>query len=277
VSGSDLGAAAAAWAATTRVEAGGTEIRYREAGAGLPVVLVHGLGMASDYWARTGPALAAAGYRVLAPDLPGFGESEGAEGGLPPHRQAEVLREWADVLRLGAAVYIGHSLSCQSVVELAAATPRAVLALVLTAPTGEGGRGRMVHEAIGLARDAWHERARLVVLAAHAYLRAGPKRFWQTWRAGADREMVSLLPRIAVPVLVVVGDQDPVVSTGHAGDLVRRTPRGELCIVPGGTHAVFHHDPERYNRAVLEFLAKRVGEPTFRPGAGGEDVRRPPS
>jgi 2-hydroxy-6-oxonona-2,4-dienedioate hydrolase len=258
VAGSEIAAAAASWAATRRVRVGGERIRYREAGEGVPVVLVHGLAMASDYWARTGPSLAAGGFRVLAPDLPGFGESPGPDDGLTVGAQAAALRSWADALELGPAVYIGHSLSCQTVVELAVSAPGRVRALVLAAPTGDGGGLRLLREVLGLAVDAWKESLRLLVLAGHAYLRAGPRRFWNTWRSGARHALLPLLTRVTSPTLVVVGDSDPVVSTGYAADLVERLPDGELLVVEGGTHAVFFHRPEPFNRAVLAFLRSRL-------------------
>jgi pimeloyl-ACP methyl ester carboxylesterase len=68
-----LGRCAAAWSAARRVRVGDWDVRYRDAGEGPPIVLVHGLGVSADYWWRNGPPLAAAGHRVLAPDLPGFG------------------------------------------------------------------------------------------------------------------------------------------------------------------------------------------------------------
>ncbi len=237
---------------------GGRQIRYREAGEGVPVVLVHGLAMASEYWVRTGPPLAAAGFRVLAPDLPGFGESTGPEGGLPVSRQAIALRRWAREMGIGPAVYVGHSLSCQSVLELAASAPGEVRALVLAAPTGEGGTLRLLREAVGLVRDVWRENLRLVILASHAYLRAGPRRFVSTWRSGARHDLQPLLERLEVPVLVVVGDNDPVVSVDHARSLLEQVIDCELVVVEGGTHAVFHHCPEAFNQAVISYLGRRV-------------------
>ncbi|HEV2149048.1 MAG TPA: alpha/beta fold hydrolase, partial [Longimicrobiaceae bacterium] len=110
---------AAAWAGTRRVDVEGCRVRYRDAGSGSTLVLVHGLGVSADYWYRNGPPLAAAGLRVLAPDLPGFGRTEGPDGGLPIRAQAAALRAWASAMELGPAVYVGHSLSCQAVLELA--------------------------------------------------------------------------------------------------------------------------------------------------------------
>ncbi|CAN5637140.1 alpha/beta hydrolase [soil metagenome] len=251
---SELGEAAASWASTRRTTAGPVNTRYREAGAGPPVVLVHGLGMAADYWTRTGPALAAAGFRTLAPDLPGFGETDGPEDGLPIQKQAAALRQWALSLGLGPAVYVGHSLSCQTVLELTVRWPDSVVGLILAAPTGGGGQRRMLGEAWGLLRDATRESIELLVLAGHAYLRAGFVRFLRTWRSGADHDPLPLLPQISVPALVVVGDRDPVVPLDYAAEFADLLRDGRLHVIPGATHAVFFHCPEQFNLTAIEFL-----------------------
>ena len=93
-----LGRAAAEWAVSHRVRVGRWRVRYREAGSGPLVVLAHGLGCSADYWMRNAPPLAAAGYRVLAPDLPGFGRTDGPWRGLGVAAQARALAEWGDAL-----------------------------------------------------------------------------------------------------------------------------------------------------------------------------------
>jgi 2-hydroxy-6-oxonona-2,4-dienedioate hydrolase len=236
------------------VRVGRRRVRYREAGTGPTIVLVHGLAMAADYWSRTGPPLAAAGFHVLAPDLPGFGETEGPADGLGVREQASALHGWAEAVGLGPAVYVGHSLSCQTVLELAAARPVTVTGLVLAAPTGDGGERRMLAEAARLFLDAWRESLQLLVLAGHAYLRAGPRRFFRTWRSGARHDPLSLLPRIHVPVLVVIGGKDPVAPLSFAAEIVGALADGRLEVIPEGTHAVFFEEPERFNAAVTDFV-----------------------
>lgn len=248
-----LGEAAAQWSAERRVRVGRWRVRYREAGAGPPVVLVHGLGISADYWFRNGSPLAAAGYRVLAPDLPGFGRTRGPDGGLGVPAQAEAVRAWAEALGLGPAVYVGHSLSCQAALELAAREPGRVRGLVLAGPTGAPGP-RLLRQVVGLLRDAYREPWTLVPFVAQAYLHAGLGRVWRTWRQGTRHDPLPLLPRVRAPVLVVVGTRDPVVPEGYARALAEGLPRGRLVWVEGGAHAVHFDRAEAFNGAVLEFL-----------------------
>lgn len=249
-----LAETAAAWAGSRRVQVGRWSVRFRDAGSGPPLVLVHGLGVSADYWYRNGPPLAAAGFRVLAPDLPGFGRTEAAVGALSVPEQAAALRDWADTLGLGPALFVGHSLSCQSVLELAVQAPEAVRRLVLASPTGAPWRRRMLRQGWGFLLDIPREDPHLVPVVAQAYLRAGPLRVWRTWRRGADHDPLPLLPYVRAPSRVVVGARDPVVSPDFAEMLARGLPgEGRVVWIPGGAHAVHFSAAEAFNRAILEF------------------------
>lgn len=249
-----LAGCAAAWAVAKRVRVQGWKLRYREAGDGHPIVLVHGLGVSADYWWRNGPPLAAAGHRVLAPDLPGFGRSAGPDGGLSVTEQAAALLAWLDRLRLPPATLVGHSLSCQTVMEVAAGHPERVAGLVLTAPTGEPGRARLLHQAIGLLRDIPRESMRLAMEVATAYALAGPKRVWRTWNMGAHHDPLPLMPKIRAPAVVVLGTRDPVVPPDFARTLAHGLGGREVRWIEGAAHALIFTHAEEFNRAVLELV-----------------------
>jgi 2-hydroxy-6-oxonona-2,4-dienedioate hydrolase len=271
--GASLGRCAASWAVARRVEAGEWDLRYREAGEGPPIVLVHGLAVSSDYWWRNGPDLAVAGHRVLAPDLPGFGRSPGPKKGLSVTEQSAALLQWADALGLEPAVYVGHSLSCQTLMQLGADRPDRVAGLVLAAPTGEPTPHRLVKQAVGLARDVPRESLRLLAEVFAAYLHAGPRRFLRTWTMGARHDPVPLLPRIDAPGIVVLGTRDPVVPRDFAAGLARGLGAEDVTWIEGAAHAVIFTHAEPLNRAILEFAAA-VAERLPGRVPGGEERER---
>ena len=251
--GEALGRAAAEWAVSRRVRAAGIDVRYREAGSGPVLVLVHGLGCSADYWVRNGPPLAAAGLRVLAPDLPGFGRTPGPWRGLNIDQQATALAAWADALDLPPAAYVGHSLSCQTVVDLAADHPGHAVALLLAAPTGDRSEKRRIRETIGFARDTFREPLALVPWIAEAYLRAGLVRWFMTWWVAKHHDLFGTAARVPVPCRVLVGARDPVVPVRFARS-VADALRGDLVVLPRAAHAVIFDAAERFNRAILDFL-----------------------
>lgn len=256
-----LAAAAAQWALTHRVRAGGWNLRYREAGEGPPLVLVHGLGCSTDYWVRNGAWLAAAGFRVLAPDLPGFGRTEGPRAGLSIVQQAYAVSVFAEAMRVGPAAYLGHSLSCQTVLELACTEPDRVTALILAAPTGDRRKKRMLRETIGFLRDIPREPPSLVPIIADAYLRAGPVRWALTWIAGKRHDAFDAARGVRAPAAVLVGERDPVVSAPFARAIAQRLGGAEFRIIPNAAHALIYDEAEGFNGAVVDFLtAVRAGE-----------------
>lgn len=249
-----LAVAAAQWAVTHRVAAGGWNLRYREAGEGPPLVLVHGLGCSTDYWVRNGAWIAAAGYRVLAPDLPGFGRTDGPRAGLSIVQQAYAVSVFAEAMRLGPAAYLGHSLSCQTVLELACTEPARVSALILAAPTGDRRRKRLLREAVGFLRDVPREPPSLVPIILDAYVRAGPLRWTRTWLAGKRHDAFHAARRVRAPAMVMVGERDPVVPTHFAGALANAIGHARLRIIPRAAHALIYDEPAGFNGTVVGFL-----------------------
>jgi 2-hydroxy-6-oxonona-2,4-dienedioate hydrolase len=250
--------AAAEWSRTHRVDVDGISVRYRQAGTGPAVLLAHGLGMSADYWWRNGPELAAAGYRVLAPDFPGFGRTGKPGRGITVTESARFLAGFLDALTVENAVAVGHSLSCQAVLQLAADAPDHVRALILASPTGDRRRGKILREAAGFVADAFREPASLVPIVADAYFRTTVRHYAGTLRAASKSDAFQILPRVQAPGIVIVGSRDPIVPVPFAHALARALPRGHLTVIRGGAHAVIYDRAARFNRVVLAWLKREL-------------------
>ena len=100
---------------------------------GLPVILLHGMKFQAETWRELGTldALAKAGLRVLAVDMPGFGKSAASE--VVP---GEVLRRLYQQLGLSKAVLIGPSMGGRIALEFAIAHPEYIAGLVLVGAVG---------------------------------------------------------------------------------------------------------------------------------------------
>jgi len=108
----------------------GRALHYLERGAGEPVVLIHGLGSSGADWAFQVPALEGE-YRVLLPDLPGCGYSEGLAPGYTIADLAAALWRWIDGLGIENPNLVGFSMGGAVGLEMALLRPRAVPRLVL--------------------------------------------------------------------------------------------------------------------------------------------------
>lgn len=238
----------------------GRQVRVLERGAGPPVILVHGLGLSAGLWKPHLALLAAAGYRAIAPDLPGFGRSDGPLSGLTVGAIADWLVRLADALDVDRAAWIGHSVGAQQLVRLAASAPDRAAALVLAAPTGRTG-WHAVHQPLGLLVTAFQERPRLVGNVIRRYLRS-PATTISTWLRSMGHDIAVDAPRVACPTLLVVGEHDVVVPATFVELLERLLPEAESWVLEDASHAVAIGPIEPFTRTVLAFLARR-----YSPGA----------
>jgi pimeloyl-ACP methyl ester carboxylesterase len=126
----------------------GSRLRYYIAGAGPPLVLVHGLGGAATNFTELA-ALLAERFRVLAVDLPGHGGSDPLVAGAGIADFAERVAWCAEREGLRRAAILGHSFGGAVALRLAFTRPEAVSALVLVAPAGISSSSRRAR--IGLA------------------------------------------------------------------------------------------------------------------------------
>ena len=122
--------------------ADGTRLRVVESGDvhAPPVLLVHGFGASSYQWRFTLPALAAAGFHAIAPDLPGHGFSQLALPIGEYTREAYARRIWQllDALGVTRAPVVGHSMGGAIAAEMAWQHPERIARLALLSPAGFG-------------------------------------------------------------------------------------------------------------------------------------------
>jgi len=204
-------------------------------------VLVHGLGMAAEYWGGLDERLAQSG-RVLALDLPGFGDS-------PKPAEALTVRETADLVaellvevlgdgRSAAArpVLVGHSLGAQVVADLAARHPELVDRIVLVGPSVNP-RERTAHQqAARFLQDIAVMDPFAFARGVFAYAEAGLRWVLANLRPMLEHRMELVLPLVRADVLVIRGDEDRVVPRYWAQAVAALAPHAVYAEVPGRGH-----------------------------------------
>lgn len=239
----------------------GVSIAYDDLGDGRPVVLVHGFAsQRRRNWEepRWYEALRGAGWRVVALDCRGHGESDkphDASAYAIEHVAGDVLR-LLDHLSIERAALMGYSMGARISAALLSRHGDRFTAAVL----GGVGKG-MIGERRGaetIARALEADDAASVTdagaLAFRAFAEAGRndlRALAACMRGLRSTVDAADLARIATPVLVVVGDRDTLV--GDPQPLVDAIPGARLVIVPGRDHLSTVGD-KRYKQAALEFL-----------------------
>ena len=237
----------------TRID--GRAVRYRRAGIGLPIVIVPGLGLTGRFYERNIADLAGAGFLVVAPDLPGFGGSAGPHKGLTIQEQAAWLAGFANHLELSGVIWVGHSLSCQAILALAADSPLMADAIALVGPTG-GRNPRLLHQAWALAKLGALEPPRVIGAVIRDYIGISPITYLGYWLKAADDFTLEHAERVQCPALVLAGSRDPVPLRNFLSELVHAIPRSTFVQIPGALHAVPRERPTEFTRIIADFCSK---------------------
>ena len=266
------------------VSARGARIRFVEAGAGPPLLLVHDFAATRETWSAALTRLAGT-FRVIAPDLPGFGGSEKPD----PQRYAYGWDAFADslfdllaALGLGRTFVCGHGMGAGVALALAARYPAQVHKLVLTSalvfPPQEHAlerAGRVpVFGALLWRQFMGHAlfRAFIQVTTYSGASRLPPGRADELFEAfnapearqaahatlvaKADtRSVVARLPRVAADTLVIWGRDDAVAPVEHGRRLAREL-RGRFEVLECG-RCPPDELPDAFATAVTSFLEAR--------------------
>ena len=232
-------------------------IRSLHAGdAGSPLVLLHGLAGSHRWWRYVVPGFAAH-FRVLVPELVGFGGSRPTPRQPDMPEMAELVRRWLDRNELEQVDLVGHSMGGEIGIHLAASRPERIRRLVLVSAAGvprEISASAAARLATELARlRAWGRRTFVTTIAADS-LRAGPFTLYRTLRHLLADDVRPLLPSVRHPTLLLWGEHDPVTPVRDARVMQQLLPHARLVVLRRASHNVMADRPADFVRIVREFL-----------------------
>lgn len=233
-----------------------SKMAYSVSGQGPPLLLIHGLGLSRTEWKKNREAFAHHAT-VYAVDLPGFGESEDPQQILSPRQLAERVHAFIVALGLPPLVCMGHSLGSEVALWLAYLYPHHIKALVLAAAPGFAPAPPLWQRIAGLGLDACLEPPIFMHRLLWAYFQAGPRRILATIRASDLHPIVKHPQRLKLPILLVNGRYDTVISVYEGNLWKQRLPQAELCIIPAA-HGLNFANPEAFNACCLPFLLKHL-------------------
>ena len=228
-----------------KVQAGGYTVVTTDTDAddaeGRTFLLVHGIGMGISYFAQLSTALEAHG-RVVAIDLPGFGDAPEPAHSLTMAEMGAVLIDFVEVEGLGKPVLVGHSMGTQVVAEAAAQRPDLFPELVLVAPTVNQHERSIPKQAWRMVQDLYGENPRVWVIGMKNYAKTGPRWFIKKLKSMMDHDVEETLPRIKAHTLVVRGNRDPVCPHGWVEEVTGLIPDARMVEVEGRGHETMVKD-----------------------------------
>ncbi len=275
----------------------GTEVYYKSVGLGFPIVLCNGMGVSTFFWKYFENTFKHH-FQVITWDYRGHGRSG------PPKKKSNVSVEAlvqdckavCDELKVKKALFIGHSLGTQVVLEYYKKHPRYVSGIVSC--LGTFGRpmdffynsplSKYIFEiltGIGLLfpkqsnfisqlvikNPFWYQLGGLLKMIntgmaskadAQQYidhiLSLEPKFFARLSRSVQAHTAEDVLKRLKIPTLIMGGEEDTFTPLWIAKKMHRIIPKSELFIIKRGSHAALVEQPELVNLRIEKFLRERV-------------------
>jgi pimeloyl-ACP methyl ester carboxylesterase len=250
----------------------GSGVHFVEKGSGEPVLLLHAFPLSSEMWTDQ---LAALGrqFRAIAVDLPGFGRSPPPVGEVSVASYAEAVLSLVDELRLDKIALVGLSLGGYVAFELFSAAPERLSALALCDTRAEPDSleeaskreenakavessgievlvERMLPNLLSLtASEATRRRVEQIVRAASVESAAGALR-----AMSKRRDARPLLPRIALPTLVLGGADDLPSPPKRMRAMASAIPGARFVTLARAGHLSNLEQPQAFNAAISGFL-----------------------
>lgn len=255
---------------------GDITVGYEDEGSGEALLLVHGHPFDRSMWHPQTEHFSRAGWRVIAPDLRGYGDSTVTPGTTPLAAFAHDLAGLLDHLGIERCVLGGLSMGGQIVMECYRLFPERIRGLVFAdtfaaAETADGKAARyaMAERLLREGMDGYaHEVLAKMIspatiasrpdVAAHVLrmMTAAPSEgAAAALRGRAERpDYTGLLSRVTVPALVVVGTEDAYTPVGDALDIHERVPDSRLTVIEQAAHMPNLEQPDAFNATLGAFL-----------------------
>ncbi|GIQ68957.1 alpha/beta hydrolase [Xylanibacillus composti] len=250
-------------------------LTHQEHGSGNPVVLLHGFPGSSAYWQLMLPQSAAA-CRVYTPDLPGHGASPLPDGEASIDAYADAVAAWMRHIGLGRATILGHSMGGYTALALLERHPDAVSAIGLIHSTpyadSDEAKQNRLNQIARIREEGMDTFVEGMVpkLFAPQHLTSMPEHI-ETVKAIGRRnppegamyaleamrkrpERLHLLQQAGVPVLLVAGEEDQVISPART--LVVEGDHVTSASLPGCGHMGMYERPAQLADVIISFVTQ---------------------
>jgi 3-oxoadipate enol-lactonase len=249
-------------------------VNASQSGDGPPLVLLHSLLSDRASFDRIVPQLSET-FRVIVPELPGFGASEAVSGALAAvaDRMAGAIDDCADGEDV---IVLGNGYGGFVTLQMAIRHPNIATKLILAdcgAAFSESGRDAFrnmaaVSRAKGLstitdvamrrlfAPEFQQANPELMRDRREAFLRTDPEVFRAACEALAELDLRPQLGQVKVPVLVLVGEHDEATPPPMSHEIATGLPQARLKIIPGCAHVPQLQSPQAFLAAIRDFLGR---------------------
>lgn len=246
------------------------EINYKIAGSGPAILILHGWGVSSERWLRVQEILARKGYKVIVPDLPGFGKSQELTKSFDVTNYYNFVLSFVKKIGLNKFSLIGHSFGGGLAAEFAAENPKMVEALILCDAAILRKTRLNFRQKIAqfLAKIGWPilslphiEETIYPVAKKIVYKIAGVRDYYlakgvmrETFKKIISEDLQWCLKGIKIKTLIIWGREDKVTLLEDAYLINKKIRNSKLVILPDIGHAPHSKVPQKLSEIIFNFL-----------------------
>lgn len=244
------------------IQINNVKIFYETKGAGIPVVYVHG-NFASSKWFED--VMNIDGMKTYALDLPNFGSSQRVDQ-ISIEVYADYLWKFVESLKISMAILVGHSLGGAVTLKCVLDHPNAFSGLILVDPAPADGlktpenlypvlenfkdHPEMLEFSLGMTMPTKKERAKTLVKDA---MKMNPKAFSGNARALENYDYSKNLKEIRIPVKILWGNLDSIVSKEKLMKMANMLLNGQFEVLDGIGHSIMIEDPKKFIEILVHF------------------------
>ena len=240
----------------------GVKTNYQTYGEGKPFLFLHGWGSNCERWVDVAEPISKNGYKVIVPDLPGFGKSDALSIPWNTNKYIDWIERFAKELNLGDFYLLGHSFGGALASKLAVKHAQEVGKLFLVSAA-------CVRK--NTAKKSWLKRISKTIRLLHflpyyGFFRKAVYKFVirksdyvyvdglmkETYLNVVAEDLSFHLPFIKVPTVIIWGDKDEFTPLEDAYFINKQIKNSKLVIIPGAGHDLNRKQPEVLAEKVLE-------------------------
>lgn len=247
------------------------------------ILLLHGLGVCAESWGLQLTPLIETDFRVIAPDLRGFGKTSYPGGANDVKIMANDMVHFLDHLQVGSCHVMGISMGGAVSLQFALDNPDRVDSLILVNTFARLRPHRisswifysvrfLLAHVLGIKTQARFVSKRIFPdpdqmsyreIFCEQISQANPKAYRSMMRSFIGFDLSSRLKDLNTPVLVITGDRDAIVPQETQKELSKAIPMVHHEVIQDAGHAVTVEKPDEFNRIMNNFLLQIIGEHSF--------------